>query len=91
MTPTPPTRARFVVIALMVTLAVITSIDRVGISVALPGMRKDLGLTTIEKVAELEHRSGTGEITDVELLHVHLRPAIVAPRDGGVRSAVRWE
>ena len=48
MTPTPPTRARFVVIALMVTLAVITYIDRVGISVALPVMRKELGLSTIQ-------------------------------------------
>jgi MFS transporter, ACS family, glucarate transporter len=46
---TPPTRARFVVIALMVTLAIITYVDRVGISVALPLMAKDLGLSTIER------------------------------------------
>jgi MFS family permease len=45
----PPTRSRFVVVALMVTLAVITYVDRVGISVALPVMVKDLGLTTIER------------------------------------------
>jgi MFS family permease len=48
MTPATPTRARFVVIALMVTLAVITYVDRVGISVALPVMRKELGLSTIQ-------------------------------------------
>jgi MFS family permease len=46
---TPPTKARFVVIALMMTLAVITYVDRVGISVALPVITKDLGLTTIER------------------------------------------
>ena len=48
MNSTTPTRARFVVISLMVTLAVITYVDRVGISVALPVMRKELGLTTIQ-------------------------------------------
>lgn len=49
METTTPTRARFVVIALMMTLAVITYVDRVGISVALPFMAKDLGLTNIER------------------------------------------
>jgi MFS family permease len=49
MEQTPATRARFVVIALMVTLAIITYVDRVGISVALPLMAKDLGLSTIER------------------------------------------
>jgi MFS transporter, ACS family, glucarate transporter len=44
-----PTRARYVVIALMMTLAVITYVDRVGISVALPFMVKDLGLSNIER------------------------------------------
>ena len=44
-----PTRARFLVIALMMTLAVITYVDRVGISVALPFMVKDLGLSNIER------------------------------------------
>jgi ACS family glucarate transporter-like MFS transporter len=49
MTQTPPTRTRFVVIALMMTLAVITYVDRVGISVALPFMVKDLGLSSVER------------------------------------------
>jgi MFS transporter, ACS family, glucarate transporter len=49
MEPTTPTRARYVVIALMMTLAVITYVDRVGISVALPFMVKDLGLSNIER------------------------------------------
>jgi MFS family permease len=45
---TTPTRARYIVTAFAVTLAVITYIDRVGISVALLSIRKDLGLTTIQ-------------------------------------------
>jgi MFS family permease len=45
---TTPTRARYVVTAFAVTLAVITYIDRVGISVANDFIRKDLGLTTIQ-------------------------------------------
>jgi ACS family glucarate transporter-like MFS transporter len=45
---TTPTKARYVVTAFAVTLAVITYIDRVGISQALPEIRKDLGLTTIQ-------------------------------------------
>jgi MFS transporter, ACS family, glucarate transporter len=49
MAHTTPTRARFVVIALMMTLAVITYVDRVGISVALPFMVKDLGLSSVER------------------------------------------
>ena len=49
MEPNTPTRARYVVIALMMTLAVITYVDRVGISVALPFMVKDLGLSNIER------------------------------------------
>ena len=48
MTSTTPTRARYIVTAFAVTLAIITYIDRVGISVALPTIRKDLGLTTIQ-------------------------------------------
>jgi MFS family permease len=49
MEPNTPTRARYVVIALMMALAVITYVDRVGISVALPFMVKDLGLSNIER------------------------------------------
>jgi MFS transporter, ACS family, glucarate transporter len=45
----PPSRTRYLVIALMMTLAVITYVDRVGISVALPFMVKDLGLSNIER------------------------------------------
>ncbi len=45
---TTPTRARYVVTAFTVTLAVITYIDRVGIGVAAPTIRKELGLSTIE-------------------------------------------
>ncbi len=45
---TTPTTARHVVTAFAVTLAVITYIDRVGISVALPNIRADLGLTAIQ-------------------------------------------
>jgi MFS transporter, ACS family, glucarate transporter len=48
MTPTLPTNARYVVTAFAVTLAVITYIDRVGIAVAAPLIREDLGLTTIQ-------------------------------------------
>jgi ACS family glucarate transporter-like MFS transporter len=45
---TGPTKARYVVTAFAVTLAVITYVDRVGISVAAPSIRKELGLSTIE-------------------------------------------
>src|SRR5262245_36754482 len=45
---TTPTRARYIVTAFAVTLAVITYIDRVGISVANDFIRKDLELTTIQ-------------------------------------------
>jgi MFS transporter, ACS family, glucarate transporter len=45
---TTPSTARHVVIAFAVTLAVITYIDRVGISVALPLISKELGLTSIQ-------------------------------------------
>jgi MFS transporter, ACS family, glucarate transporter len=45
---TEPTRARYVVTAFAVTLAVITYIDRVGISVANDFIRKDLDLSTIQ-------------------------------------------
>ena len=43
-----PTHARRIVILFAVTLAVITYIDRVAISVAVPFIRQDLGLTTIQ-------------------------------------------
>jgi MFS family permease len=43
-----PTKARYIVTAFAVTLAVITYVDRVGISVAAPSIRKELGLTTIQ-------------------------------------------
>ena len=45
---TTPTKARYVVTAFAVTLAVITYVDRVGISVAAPSIRQELGLTTIQ-------------------------------------------
>jgi MFS transporter, ACS family, glucarate transporter len=48
MTTTTPTKARYVVTAFVVALAVITYVDRVGISVAAPSIRKELGLTTIQ-------------------------------------------
>jgi MFS family permease len=47
MSPTP-TRARHVVTAFAVSLAVITYIDRVAIAVAVPFITKDLGLSRIE-------------------------------------------
>jgi MFS family permease len=40
-----PSRARYVVTALAVALAVVTYVDRVAISVAMPFIRSDLGLT----------------------------------------------
>ena len=40
-----PTRARYVVTAFAVTLAIITYIDRVAISVSVPFIRQDLGLS----------------------------------------------
>jgi ACS family glucarate transporter-like MFS transporter len=43
-----PTRARYVVTAFAVTLAAITYIDRVAISVSAPFISKDLGLSTIQ-------------------------------------------
>ena len=43
-----PTRARPGVTAFAIALAVITYVDRVAISVALPFIRKDLGLSTIQ-------------------------------------------
>ena len=43
-----PTKARYIVTAFAVTLAVITYIDRVGISVAAPLIREDLKLTPIQ-------------------------------------------
>lgn len=43
-----PSHARRVVIAFAVTLAIITYIDRVAISVAVPFIREDLGLNTIQ-------------------------------------------
>jgi ACS family glucarate transporter-like MFS transporter len=44
-----PTRARYWVIVLAVTLAIITYIDRVCISQAAPLMTRDLGLSSVEK------------------------------------------
>ena len=43
-----PTRARYVVTAFAVTLAVITYIDRVGIAVAIPLIRDELQLSTVQ-------------------------------------------
>jgi MFS family permease len=43
-----PTRARHVVTAFAVTLAVITYLDRVAIAVAAPHLREDLGLTPVQ-------------------------------------------
>ncbi len=43
-----PSKARYVVTAFAVSLAVITYIDRVGIAVAAPLISKDLALTTIQ-------------------------------------------
>ena len=43
-----PTRARYVVAAFAVALAIITYIDRVGISVASPTISKELGLTRVQ-------------------------------------------
>lgn len=45
---TTPTTARHVVTAFAVALAVITYVDRVGISVAVPLISQDLGLTSIQ-------------------------------------------
>ena len=46
---TSPTRARYVVTAFAVTLAVITYIDRVSISQAMPFISKELGLTAVQQ------------------------------------------
>ena len=43
-----PSHARYVVALFAVTLAIITYIDRVAISVAVPFIRQDLGLSTIQ-------------------------------------------
>ena len=43
-----PTRARHIVIAFAVALAIITYVDRVAISVAVPFIRQDLGLTPVQ-------------------------------------------
>ena len=43
-----PTRTRYLTLAFALSLAVITYIDRVGISQASGAIRRDLGLTTIE-------------------------------------------
>ena len=43
-----PSKARYVVVAFMITLAVITYIDRVGIAVALPLIRDELKLSPIQ-------------------------------------------
>jgi ACS family glucarate transporter-like MFS transporter len=43
-----PTKARYVVTAFAVTLAIITYIDRIGIAVAAPTIRQDLGLSVIQ-------------------------------------------
>jgi MFS family permease len=43
-----PSRARHVVTAFAVALAIITYIDRVAISVSLPFIRDDLGLSPIQ-------------------------------------------
>jgi ACS family glucarate transporter-like MFS transporter len=64
---TTPSTARHVVIAFAVTLAVITYIDRVGISVALPLISKELGLTSIQMGWVLSSRfraagSATGSV-----------------------------
>jgi ACS family glucarate transporter-like MFS transporter len=48
MSQSTPTKARYVVTAFAVTLALITYIDRVGIAVAAPFISKDLGLSTIQ-------------------------------------------
>jgi MFS transporter, ACS family, glucarate transporter len=45
---TTPSKARYIVTAFAVTLAVITYIDRVGIAVAAPLISKDLALSTIQ-------------------------------------------
>ncbi len=45
---TTPSKARYIVTAFVVTLAVITYIDRVGIAVALPLIRDELKLSTIQ-------------------------------------------
>jgi sugar phosphate permease len=46
-TPLRPTRARHVVLALIVTAYIITYMDRVNISSAMPVMQRDLGLSAI--------------------------------------------
>jgi len=41
-----PTRARYGVILFAISLSILAYIDRVCISMAMPGMRKDLGLNS---------------------------------------------
>src|SRR6187402_2817520 len=43
-----PTRARYRVVALATTLAMVTYLDRVAIGTLAPAIRKDLGLTAVE-------------------------------------------
>lgn len=44
----PATRARYRVVALATTLAMVTYLDRVAIGTLAPGIRRDLGLTAVE-------------------------------------------
>ena len=43
-----PTRARYRVVALATTLAMVTYLDRVAIGTLAPGIRRDLGLTAVQ-------------------------------------------
>ena len=42
------TRARYRVVALATTLAMVTYLDRVAIGTLAPGIRRDLGLTAVQ-------------------------------------------
>src|SRR5580704_4332928 len=46
--PEKPTRVRYKVIAFALTLAVITSLDRISISFAAPFIRQDLGISAVQ-------------------------------------------
>jgi MFS family permease len=48
MTPIRATRARYRVVALATSLAMVTYLDRVAIGTLAPGIRRDLGLTAVE-------------------------------------------
>ena len=48
MTPPPPTRARYVVVAFAMLLAIVQYLDRVCISQAAPAISRDLGLSKVE-------------------------------------------